>query len=40
MNLKKFLLEEFKYFHSNPELSNEEFQTTARLKKILSEYQI
>ena len=40
MNLEKFLLEEFKYFHSNPELSNEEFQTTARLKKILSKYQI
>ena len=40
MDLEKFLIEEFKYFHENPELSFEEFETTARLKKILSDYQI
>lgn len=35
--MENFLLEEFKYFHENPELSFEEFKTTARIKKILSE---
>ena len=40
MDLEKFLQEEFKHFHANPELSYEEFQTTARLKKILTEHEI
>ena len=40
MDLEKFLVEEFKKFHEKPELSFEEFETTARLKKILSDFQI
>ena len=34
-NLQKELEKEFKWFHENPELSFEEYETTRRIKEIL-----
>lgn len=39
-NLEKELIDLFHRFHRNPELSNEEFETTKEIKKLLEEVNI
>ena len=39
-NLQKELEKEFKWFHENPELSFEEYETTRRIKEILQRENI
>ena len=35
VELEKKLIEYFEWFHAHPELSYEEFETTARIREIL-----
>lgn len=39
-NLQEHLEEEFKWFHKHPELSYQEFETTKRLKTLLTDHHV
>lgn len=39
-SIKEFIESQFKYFHAHPELSDKEFETTRRIRNILTEHQI
>ena len=39
-NLEEELIQLFHEFHRHPELSNEEFQTTEKIKKLLTDVEI
>lgn len=38
--LQELLLPHFHWFHQHPELGNEEFETTARIRQVLSEFGV
>lgn len=40
ISLEKYLIENFKWFHRHPELPYEEYETTTRIKEILTEQGI